>query len=51
MAAASDKSLLKSNNIKAVLTIAAGLEITYDPKDHIIHRIIEAFDMDSYNIS
>ena len=51
MAGASDKKLLKNNNIKAVLTVASGLEISYDSKDHIIHRIIEAFDIDSYNIS
>lgn len=51
MVGASDKSLLKANNIKAVLTVASGLEISYDAKDQIIHRIIEAFDIESYNIS
>ena len=51
MAAANDKKTLQENNIKAVLTVASGLDILYDSRDHIIHRVIEAFDIDSYNIS
>ena len=43
--------MLKKNNIKAVLTAAIGLDIRYESEDNITHKVIKAYDIDSYNIA
>ena len=43
--------MLKKNNVKGVLTAAIGLDIRYDREDNIAHKIINAYDIDSYNIA
>lgn len=45
-----DVSLLEKLGVKAVLTTAAGLNISY-PKKNFIHRTYNALDIDSYKIS
>ena len=49
--AALDVAMLKKNNVKAVLTAAIGLDIRYESEDNIAHKIINAYDIDSYNIA
>ena len=49
--AALDIATLKRNNVKAVLTAAIGLDIRYESDDKINHKVINAYDIDSYNIA
>ena len=37
--------------MKAVLTAAIGLDIRYENDDKINHKVINAYDIDSYNIA
>ena len=60
--AAYNLDILKSNNITAVLTIAAGTQLKYDPEQnfyyqvyciyhYIRHKIINADDVETYTLN
>jgi hypothetical protein len=49
--AAVDTKELASHGIKAVLTAAAGLNVSYSSALNIVHKVYQAFDMPSFNIS
>lgn len=49
--AASDVVLLRKHGIKAVLTVAADLRLNYPSNEGIIHEVIPALDMVSYDLS
>jgi hypothetical protein len=49
--AAMDLNLLDSKNIKTVLTVAAGLPVTFASTSGIFHKTYNALDLESYNLS
>eukprot|EP01016_Furgasonia_blochmanni_P007181 TRINITY_DN12875_c0_g1_i7.p1 TRINITY_DN12875_c0_g1~~TRINITY_DN12875_c0_g1_i7.p1 ORF type:complete len:237 (+),score=28.06 TRINITY_DN12875_c0_g1_i7:61-711(+) len=51
LAAAQDLNTLRAYNIKAVLTVAYGADLAYDRESIHFHEVIEADDIETYNLS